>query len=292
MKTKKLRPLKPNRNNIESYLPVFKGFYGSYWDDIDFYGEDEHFGLPKDFPFWEYLDWGAYKEALSKAFCDVIEREMSDFVERIEYQSLQSPKYYNFENDSINCIIRPKKKAIKDFIYSHKDAFQEYLTAHLKSRDGFISFHSHYFEDWETDTNKFTKLDNKGITLGFILDFIAEEVDKDYEQNIYQSFYEVDVYFSEFYTQEFYDFVDNLGGISEFVTEDAKQAVIDKYEDMSGLKSQVEEVREFVHRKYNEPDLLNVVRKEFADYEYVNFEAIIDNILSETGAHTLSMDLK
>lgn len=290
----KQKPLIANRNNIETYLPVFKGFYGSFWDEPDFYGEAEHFGLPNDFPFWEYVDWAAYKEDLSKKFCHVVEREMSDFIERIDFQSLQSPKEYNFENDSINCIIRPKKVAIKEYIYANREAFEKYLEDHLKSRSGFISFHSYHFEDWETATKKFTKLDNKDITLGFILDFIVEntELDVDSSDHVCQNFYEVEDCISNFYNKDFDAFVENFAHISEFITTDGKKAIIDKYEDSTDFKAQVEEVRNFVHRNYNTQNLLDVVTKTFESFEYVDFEAIVDSIMTKVASHTLKLQLK
>ena len=29
------------------FLPLFTGFYGSVWDDVDFYGEDDVYTLPE-----------------------------------------------------------------------------------------------------------------------------------------------------------------------------------------------------------------------------------------------------
>jgi hypothetical protein len=295
MKRKKLKPLVPNRNNIETYAPIFTGFYGSHWDEPDFYGEAEYFGLPENFPFWDYFNWGDYKEALSKAFCDKIEHYMSDFIERIDYESLSSPKYYNFTNDSINCTIRPKKKAIQEYIYANKPAFEKYLEDHLKSRDGFISSHSYSFYDWEEDTKKFLHFDKKhdyqGFNLGFVLDFIAEN-----EEITSEIFYDVEVYISEFFTEEFYKFADIMRDLKEgeldFVKMDTLKEMCDKHiSDLPELAKQTEEVSNFVKENYIKSDLMNLVFDKFAEeYNILNLEVIIRHITQEIEKKTLEIE--
>ena len=40
---------------IETYLPIFNGFYGSQWQDPNFEGEAEYYGLPDKFDFSEFF---------------------------------------------------------------------------------------------------------------------------------------------------------------------------------------------------------------------------------------------
>ena len=292
---KKIKPLVPNRANVQTYAPIFSGFYGSYWDEPDFYGESEHFGLPKDFPFWDYLNWADYKNALSKAFCYEIESAMSEWIERIDYESLSSPKYYNFTNDSINCTIRPKKKAIQEYIYANKAEFAKYLEDHLKSRDGFISSHSHSFYDWEEDTKKFLhfdkKHDNQGFNLGFVLDFIAEN-----EEITSEIFYDVEVYISEFFTEEFYKFADIMRGLKEgeldFVKMDTLKEMCDEHSsDLPELAKQIEEVSNFVKENYIKSDLMNLVFDKFAEeYNILNLEVIIRHTTQEIEKKTFEIE--
>ena len=242
------KSLKANRNNIETYLPLFNGFYGSYWSEPEFEGEIEHYNLPRNFPFWDYLNWSEYYEDLSKAITNKVEELLSDFVEKIEYQNLYSPKYYNFSNDSINCIIRPKKAAIKAYIYENKEAFEKYLESNLKSRDGFISFHSYHFEDWQNDTKNFTawdkKIDSKGFNLGFVLNFICHNEKIDYTELYYGT---DGVYASNYLNAEFDEIING------------KRNEVEPFINENYSKHSTEELLQMVSEKYEEEETLNII---------------------------------
>ena len=242
MKTKKL---KPNRNNIETFLPLFHGFYGSYWDEPDFYGEAEHYKLPDNFDFASYLNWNKYKNALCIEITKKVEELLSDYVEKIEFQHLNSPKYYNFENDSIYCIIRPKKQAIIDYINANRPQLSKYLERKFKSRDGFISFYSYDIETWEQEyTNGWKKWDAKGIYLGTILDFILEN-EKIEHSELY--FATEEVCPSNYLNDEFYEIVNGkMLEIKPFIQENYS-----KYSN--------DDLIEQVRLKYEDEDTLNII---------------------------------
>lgn len=238
------KPLKVNKNNIETYLPIFTGFYGSEWDEPDFYGEAEHYNLPEKFDFADYINWTEYKEELSKAITNKVEELLSDFVEVIEYQNLSSPQYYNFSNDSINCIIRPKKQAIRDYIYANLTQFDKYLQDNYKSRDGFISSYSWDFNDWIYYTKNFTDYTTNGHYLGAILNFIAEQEKIEYIDLYYGT---ENVYISNFYTPEFYEIVEGkINEIKPFIQENYNKVSNDE------LMRQIEE-------KYEQEETLNLI---------------------------------
>lgn len=298
----KIKTLKPNRNNIETYLPIFSGYYGSRWDEPYFEGEADHYGLPSDFPFWDYLNWHDYKEALNKFFCDCVEVEMRDFIEIVEYQRMHSPKKYNFTNDSIYCIIRPKKQAIADYIYTNKQAFEKYLEDHLKSRDGFISWHSYQFEEWEINTKKFKSwdkdVDSAGFNLGFVLSFIADN--EGLEEN--QVFEESDshVYVSEFMTEEFYALVDALEG-NEFINKDKLIDAKKNGEAVMDLIEQIELIKKFVRENYTSINVKDLTLAHFSEIEtgfydtledFIYIEKVINAQISEIESHTLTLELK
>ena len=289
MKTKEL---KPNRNNIETFLPIFKGFYGTHWDEPDFYGEAEHYNLPKEFDFYEYMNWAQYKEDLCKAFVNEVESQMSEFIETIQFQSMYSPQYYNFSNDSINCIIRPKKQAIKEYIYKNIEAFKTYLKEHLKSRDGFISFHSYHFEDWKTDTKDFTdyskKQDSKGFNLGFILDFIATNENL----NDCLLYADSDIYPSSYLNEEFSKIADSLNGLLDlsYINE---QEVRNDLDDLPNIGEIVQKIEEFIHRKYTAPNLKELVLSEFDSEEYTQYiflDKIVESVCNEVESHNLKLE--
>ena len=51
----------------QTFLPLFSGFYGSHWDSVDFYGEEEYFSLPEGDEFWDE-PWGRRRSRNSRAY--------------------------------------------------------------------------------------------------------------------------------------------------------------------------------------------------------------------------------
>ena len=113
---------------------------------------------------------------------------MSDFIGSIKFESLQSPKYYNYESDSINVLIEPNKENISNYIYENKEEFCKYLKENYTSCDGFISSYTNdpeeWLEGWHEDSHK----------VGSVLQFICRN--EDMEEPMYFD----DLHISNFYT--------------------------------------------------------------------------------------------
>ena len=180
---------------IETYLPIFSGFYNTIWQYDDesaiYFINQEREEKNLNNITWEHLeiDYPQYEEDIVKGLCDIIQDKLSDYVEKIELQKIQSPKEYNFKNDSVDVIIIPKIENIQKFIYDNKKKFKEYLKNRYTSYDGFISHYDNDMESWEADTNNFTNWDVNGHYLGSILDFISnmleiKEIDLYYDVEI------------------------------------------------------------------------------------------------------------
>ncbi len=173
---------------IKTYLPVFPGFYGTLFEgDIesfsdgenDYIKEDYFFDAEKnkDFYIGDFIKNREYEARVGKLACDFIEKELSEYTEKIEFESIDSPKEYNFSNDSINCTVTPKIEAIKSFIYENKEKYEQFLIDNFKSRSGFMSFFAYDFESWKEYTKDFTDYSEKGVYLGSILQFICEQLE-------------------------------------------------------------------------------------------------------------------
>lgn len=174
----------------KTYLPLFSGFYGSIWSEPCFDGEEEYYNIPKDMSFDDFVDWKSYYNDIAKKYCAYVESHLDEFVNEIKYEGIESPKYYNFSNDSINCEIDFNKEAIESYIIKNSTAFSKYIKDRYTSRDGFISFYENdalqWTEGWEEDWHK----------VGSILDFICinEEIEEPY-------FFE-DMHISMYYTDD------------------------------------------------------------------------------------------
>ena len=172
----------------KTYLPLFSGFYGSHWDDVDFYGEEEIFDLPDGKYLWDFVDWEAYHEHIAKEMCKEVQYLLSDFVSQINFEKISSPKYYNFENDAIHCEITFNKTKVKKYLKDNYNEFSEYIKSRYTSRDGFISFHSNDPSDWMHDWDEHK--------VGSILNFICEN------EGFEEPYYIDDSHISLFYNQE------------------------------------------------------------------------------------------
>lgn len=161
--------------NIESYLPVFNGFYNTIFE------ADEEREIESPFKFDDYtFDYSDYQQRVSKKCCNAIENKLKDIKVdfagiSIKYQTLSSPKEYNFTNDAIHVAYKLDTKAVNavnEYLNATKEAFEKYVLDRYTSRSGFSSF-------WSNDANVWLKQyikDKKSLRhcFGAILEFIFE----------------------------------------------------------------------------------------------------------------------
>ena len=177
---------------VKSYLPVFSGFYESCFDGSDSaieylhedlyhelkYSKDEiDFILDKAFSSNTFSDsWQDYKQKTCVNCCNFLEDKFQELglVTSITYDSLYSPKEYNFSTDSINCTYELDEsniEKIKEYITNNFDLWTKYIKDHFTSRDGFWSYHSNNSSDeaWQLDT-----VIQDTTKLGVLLEFVCE----------------------------------------------------------------------------------------------------------------------
>jgi len=175
--------------SIETYLPVFTGFYGTIFDgdleeDNQIYNINEDREELKLEPITSddcTFDYVEYRKDVAQQACTYIEKELNDiFTNKISitYQDIHSPKEYNFTSDSINIAIEIKKgfKAeLLKYLAENNEAFTIYIKERFTSYDGFISRYSNYYIEWINVY--FKELETKPMILGTLLDFVCENED-------------------------------------------------------------------------------------------------------------------
>ena len=165
---------------IETYLPVFPGFYSTIFEPCED-GEIEYIndlraekGLkPLEFDAFEF-DYRTYENDVSISCCEILESELSEFIDSIKFQALQSPKFYNYSNDSINCEIDVKINKVMEYLKNHESDWNDYLKDNYTSRSGFISSYDNFVDspDWSKDA-----IISGGHQLGAVLNFLCIEKD-------------------------------------------------------------------------------------------------------------------
>lgn len=155
---------------FEIELPFFCGFYESplyncdtlYWETYD---EDsmEHYRNIFDDETLEAddldIDWERFKNEVSEAFVDAFFQcdECPDFIEKMEFSEVVSPRYYNFETDKIYVTITIAddwKSQIKAFMDENKDWLTKRIREDWSDRDGFWSYMDNTFDYWYEELQK------------------------------------------------------------------------------------------------------------------------------------------
>lgn len=163
---------------IESFLPVFSGFYGTYFesdDELVIYNINEispNANFTSDDIIFDYKE---YENDTAKLCVQKVEEKLKDlcFDISIEYQTLVSPRFYDFSNDSIDVrytVTQATRKQIIKYLETNKKNFAEYCEDHFKSRDGFHSFFKHNVNTWLTEY-QYEQLET---TFGHMLEFILK----------------------------------------------------------------------------------------------------------------------
>ena len=188
---------------VHTFLPVFNGFYNTLFDNIidnatdnaiECHNERNNTSLNyDDFDFnFNSIQNEICKDAVSK-----IEYKLNEIGINctIKYQTLVSPREYNFSNDSINIEINFKDfSLVIDILEQNFDSFTQYIKDNYTSRDGFISSFSSYSSDWIEDLKE--KAENETHKVGAVLDFILQEIEEYKPENLYydlcENYYEID----------------------------------------------------------------------------------------------------
>ena len=189
---------------VQTFLPVFNGFYNTLFENIldnatefaiDDYNEQNNTDLVyDDFNF----DFITLQSEICKDAVIKIEEKLNEIGINcsVKYETLVSPKYYNFSNDSINIEINFKKfSQVIEILEQNYDSFYQYIKDNYTSCSGFISSYSSYASDWMEDLKN--DAENEAHKVGAVLDFILQEVEEYNDECLYFELYE-NAYFVEY----------------------------------------------------------------------------------------------
>lgn len=209
---------KKNLKTVETWLPIFPGFYETGFDLSDFeiervveqeeseyieyFSELHEAGIPQRYfneHLWSYIDFSNCFKDAAESLCNHLKYlDNTGIINEVEFQKICSPKYYNFSNDSINCKITFNAKNLQEYINKNKESFKEYIEERYTSRSGFSSFYSNDVNNWMSVSDYGEH--EVGSVLQFVLlnDSQKDELRLGYElldlSNLHESFcnYEID----------------------------------------------------------------------------------------------------
>lgn len=163
----------------------FSGFYntihGDLFDrelehDTDYFSHEVHVNKEAaDLYISEMqdcVDWQKAHEAYAKDYVELFneyfEGETGVKLD-LEFESLESPKFYNYSNDRIFAYITPEK--LKEvYQAAKKSAFAERIKERFTSYDGFASFYSNDIEQWPDDVLEFDHNEIETLLQAFLPD--------------------------------------------------------------------------------------------------------------------------
>ena len=130
----------------------FSGFYESLHDSAlddalkDIFRDDS--GIENSelvYRAWDAADWSTIRELYSKEYAENFAREFG--IKTLEFESISSPREYNFAIDRIFCYIDYSELCgiIKTF---NPAEFSAFVRERFTSRDGFISFYPADLAEW------------------------------------------------------------------------------------------------------------------------------------------------
>jgi hypothetical protein len=200
-----------NMKKFETWLPVFPGFYGTIFECSSEEQELENINEIRSTPDpfgqrvfgkvkFDHCEWDyeTYNQEVVQKCTKVVQGMLYDvkLIEYMKYQSISSPKEYNFRNDSGNVEVgmtEDQLDALDLFLQKHWKSFEKYIHDKHTSRSGFISFHSNDATEWREETEMFHVFPDT-YKLGAVLDFCVRVLVK--EDGEYEGCYEEWLYYA------------------------------------------------------------------------------------------------
>jgi len=192
---------------IPTYLPLFTGFYESYFDasnsfieyEVDlseseykeYYEELDKAGVTHKFfneNLYDYIDYIKGENGAAEYIAhSLINLDHSDIIKDVTYEKVVSPRFYNFSTDSINCTIDFDETKLMVYLLENKEALTKYIADKYTSRDGFSSSYTNEVDYWLDSENW------GDHQVGSLLDFVfenngVESIDLYYESNCEEGF--------------------------------------------------------------------------------------------------------
>ena len=140
-------------NETKGHIQAFEGFYESRWSpNDDIYWECEEEGIEEDVDFT--FNYSEYKkdvcETYTKVWQDMLQEYIHEDIE-LEFTGISSPRYYNYETDKCEAIVKFTQEAKDAFmakVQQHREKLTEWIKENHTSYDGFSSFLENDVNEW------------------------------------------------------------------------------------------------------------------------------------------------
>lgn len=148
---------------VETFLPVFDGFYYSIWSDlidnevdieIEMFNDDNvNHNLTIDDCDVE-IDFEGLAKSIYYKIMEYIDDVFPGLVLNSEFQRLIMLKYYNYSNDNVYIEVELDKDKFMNLILDNEDLLRELIKDNYTSCSGFISSYPNNLDDWIEEVKK------------------------------------------------------------------------------------------------------------------------------------------
>ena len=170
----------------------FSGFYNSIHNwQIDHSLESmlcDSYSNTNDKLLSELIDSIDYQRCFESYAKEYTGRFSERFGISLEFESLRSPKYYNFETDRIFCKISDSE-IVRIFSLTKKETLKEKIKERFTSCSGFISHYPNDLESWDQDPTTWDHNELGTLIEAYISDH--DEHSEEYELSISEYISEV-----------------------------------------------------------------------------------------------------
>lgn len=140
---------------------IFEGFYESnlYNSDSLYYitQSDINEGYIQKNQYYDIDNWESFKKDIAiQAVYKLLEiLPNNDIIQDMDLKDVYSPKYYNYETDSLIIDIEFNLTNLETYCFTtHREAFNKYLKDNFTSHSGFISYISNDIDGFIADYNQ------------------------------------------------------------------------------------------------------------------------------------------
>lgn len=137
---------------------IFEGFYESrlYNNDSLYWitQNDKDEGYLKDNQYYDIDNFEVFKKEVAENAVNELLNILPDneIIQDMKLKDIYSPKYYNYETDSLIIDIKLNLTKLKKYCFNtHKKEFNQYLKDNFSSYDGFISYISNNINDFKIE---------------------------------------------------------------------------------------------------------------------------------------------
>lgn len=160
---------------MKTLIPFFEGFYASNLDSIidnelENICEYECEKLGREITTDDLIVTSYGRIEIAKKWLqlykDAVFNEHGIHLDSLQFNGLQSPKYYNFSTDKLLVSITKKDLLLlKKLAFQDKETLQKRINSMFKSCDGFISFYGDFVQGWKN--KPFSEWDENEVSVLF-----------------------------------------------------------------------------------------------------------------------------